>query len=71
MLCKYKIPPGKKHYACMLDLLARAGLVEEAYHLIGSISPEQGLLVWVAFLAGCHDHQKVRRCSLDKLQQVR
>ncbi|XP_015892169.3 putative pentatricopeptide repeat-containing protein At3g25060, mitochondrial [Ziziphus jujuba] len=59
MLCKYKIPPGEKHYACMVDLLARAGLVEEAYDLIGSISTEPGLPVWVALLAGCHNCQKV------------
>lgn len=59
MVREYKIPPGEKHYACMVDLLARAGLVEEAYELIRSMSTEPGIPVWVALLAGCHTRGKV------------
>lgn len=59
MVREYKIPPGEKHYACMVDLLARAGLVEEAYELIRSMSTEPGIPVWVALLAGCHNRGKV------------
>ncbi|KAL6271181.1 hypothetical protein ACE6H2_028092 [Prunus campanulata] len=59
MVNKYKIPPGEKHFACMVDLLARAGRVEEAYELIDSMNTEPGIAVWVALLAGCHKHRKL------------
>ncbi|PRQ25491.1 putative tetratricopeptide-like helical domain-containing protein [Rosa chinensis] len=59
MVAKYKIPPGEKHYACMVDLLARSGRVEEASELIASMNTEPGLAVWVALLAGCHNHRKL------------
>ncbi|CAB4291229.1 unnamed protein product [Prunus armeniaca] len=59
MVRKYMIPPGEKHFACMVDLLARAGRVEEAYELIDSMNTEPGIAVWVALLAGCHNHRKL------------
>ncbi|XP_050363800.1 putative pentatricopeptide repeat-containing protein At3g25060, mitochondrial [Argentina anserina] len=59
MVTKYKMPPGEKHYACMVDLLARSGRVEEASELIASMNTEPRLPVWVALLAGCHNHRKL------------
>jgi len=59
MVSKYKIPPAEKHYACMVDLLARAGRVEEARELIDSMNTEPGLAVWVALLAGCCKNGKL------------
>ncbi|KAL6214343.1 hypothetical protein ACLB2K_013777 [Fragaria x ananassa] len=59
MVTKYKIFPGEKHYACMVDLLARSGRVEEASELIASMNTKPGLAVWVALLAGCHNHRKL------------
>ncbi|KAL2556991.1 putative pentatricopeptide repeat-containing protein [Forsythia ovata] len=58
MLTKYKIQPSEKHYACLVDLLARAGQVEEAQNVINSMTCEPGMAVWVALLAGCHNHKK-------------
>ncbi|PON59390.1 Tetratricopeptide-like helical domain containing protein [Trema orientale] len=59
MQSEFKILPGEKHYLCMVDLLARAGQVEEAYQLMGSMSTEPGLPIWVALLAGCYNHGKL------------
>ncbi|KAL4378746.1 hypothetical protein GQ457_02G004490 [Hibiscus cannabinus] len=59
MVNEYKIQPTEKHYACMVDLLARAGLVEDAYKLIGSMNNEPGAAVWVALLSGCCNHGKL------------
>ncbi|EXB99118.1 hypothetical protein L484_007026 [Morus notabilis] len=56
MHTEYKIIAEEKHYLCMVDLLARAGKVEEAYELIGSMNILPGLPVWVALLAGCYNH---------------
>ncbi|EOX93881.1 hypothetical protein QUC31_004334 [Theobroma cacao] len=58
MVSEYKIQPTEKHYVCMVDLLARSGLLEEAYKLIDSMKNEPGLAVWVALLSGCCNHGK-------------
>lgn len=58
MVNNYNIQPTEKHYACMVDLLARAGLVEDAYKLIVSMNNEPGASVWVALLSGCCNHGK-------------
>ncbi|WCJ38020.1 Tetratricopeptide repeat (TPR)-like superfamily protein [Euphorbia peplus] len=59
MVSEYKIEPHEKHYACMVDLLSRAGRVEEAYQLIESMHIEPGLAIWVALLSGCHNCRKL------------
>ncbi|PKI76764.1 hypothetical protein CRG98_002750 [Punica granatum] len=56
MTAKYKIKPAEKHCACIVDLLARAGKVKEALHMINSMDTEPGLAVWVALLSGCYNH---------------
>ncbi|KAF5784752.1 putative tetratricopeptide-like helical domain superfamily [Helianthus annuus] len=58
MVDVYNIEPVDKHYACMADLLARGGHVEEAYDLIRSMKTEPGLAFWVALLSGCYNHGK-------------
>ncbi|GLU07941.1 hypothetical protein SLE2022_248790 [Rubroshorea leprosula] len=58
MVSEYNIQPIEKHYVCMVDLLARAGEVVEAYELIGSMKTKPGLAIWVALLSGCHNHGK-------------
>ncbi|KAK9282538.1 hypothetical protein L1049_005459 [Liquidambar formosana] len=58
MVTEFKIQPREKHYACMVDLLARAGKVEEAHKMIDSITNEPGIAVWVALLSGCCNHRK-------------
>lgn len=59
MMREFGIEPGEKHYTCMVDLLARADHVEEAYELINSMKREPGIAVWVALLSGCHNHKKL------------
>lgn len=46
----YKIDPSPDHYACMVDLLGRAGLLNEAVNLINSMSVEPHAGVWGALL---------------------
>lgn len=49
----YGVPRVADHYTCMVDLLGRAGLIEEAYDVIKTmpISPHAG--VWGALLGAC------------------
>ncbi|XP_059660154.1 putative pentatricopeptide repeat-containing protein At3g25060, mitochondrial [Cornus florida] len=58
MLREFRIQPSEKHYACMVDLLARRGKVEEARQLVDSMTSEPGVAVWVALLSGSLNHGK-------------
>ncbi|PKU71387.1 pentatricopeptide repeat-containing protein DOT4, chloroplastic [Dendrobium catenatum] len=49
----YRVCPSKEHYACMVDLLARAGRVREAYEFISRSNLEFDGSVWGALLAAC------------------
>ncbi|MED6124852.1 hypothetical protein PIB30_062866 [Stylosanthes scabra] len=51
----YKIEPKVEHYGCMVDLLARAGLVESSEDLIRMV-PDAGSALWGALLSGCRTH---------------
>ncbi|XP_059297651.1 pentatricopeptide repeat-containing protein At5g59600 [Lycium ferocissimum] len=53
---KYAIKPRLEHFACMVDLLGRAGKLDEAYNLIQSMSIEPDLFVWGALLGACRQH---------------
>lgn len=55
----YGIEPKLEHYGCMVDLLARNGLLEEAQGLIKSMPMEPDALVWGALMAGCKLHRNV------------
>ncbi|KAJ7947616.1 Pentatricopeptide repeat-containing protein [Quillaja saponaria] len=56
---KYKIAPRLEHYACMVDLLGRAGKLYEAYDTIKSMPIEPDLFVWGALLAASRNHGHV------------
>ncbi|XP_059625712.1 pentatricopeptide repeat-containing protein At5g66520-like [Cornus florida] len=53
---KYGFSPGVKHYTCMIDLLARAGCLEDAFKCIKEIPFEPTTAMWGALLAGCRAH---------------
>ncbi|XP_019245387.1 PREDICTED: pentatricopeptide repeat-containing protein At1g06145 [Nicotiana attenuata] len=49
----YGIVPEMEHYGCMVDLLCKAGLPEEALEIIRSMRMEPNAVVWGALLGGC------------------
>ncbi|XP_043717752.1 putative pentatricopeptide repeat-containing protein At3g49142 [Telopea speciosissima] len=53
MTGKYRMVPRIEHYACMVDLLGRAGHVDEAYGFIKQMSTEPNERVWGALLSAC------------------
>jgi pentatricopeptide repeat protein len=53
----YSISPRIEHYGCMVDLLSRAGLLEEAHQLIGDMPMLANAVVWGARLGGCKIHR--------------
>ncbi|KAK7245797.1 hypothetical protein RIF29_40647 [Crotalaria pallida] len=55
----YNEEPDTKHYGCMVDLLGRAGLLEEAEELIKSMPMEADIVIWGTLLAACRTHGNV------------
>ncbi|KAL0559867.1 hypothetical protein IC582_000247 [Cucumis melo] len=55
----FGITPGAEHYACMVDLLGRAGRLNEAMELIKSMSMEPTAVVWVALLSASRIHANI------------
>ncbi|KAM7250717.1 hypothetical protein ACFE04_022600 [Oxalis oulophora] len=53
MFKDYNFIPSMKHYACMVDLLARAGRLEEAWDFIQNMPVEPDVSLFGAFLHGC------------------
>eukprot|EP01018_Ginkgo_biloba_P018625 Gb_23678 [translate_table: standard] len=52
----YGITPSEEHYACMVDLLGRAGHLEKARVFIENMPVEPGPSVWGALLGACRIH---------------
>eukprot|EP01018_Ginkgo_biloba_P030650 Gb_26653 [translate_table: standard] len=52
----YFITPRLEHYACMVDLLGRAGYLYEAQNFIEKMPIEPDAYVWGAFLGACRIH---------------
>lgn len=67
----HRIAPTIQHYGCIADLLARAGLVREAYKLVVAMPIEPNAVVWRTLLAACRVHgdlelgERIRRRLLD------
>jgi pentatricopeptide repeat protein len=55
----YSISPRVEHYACIVDLLGRAGNLQEAYDFIKEIPFEPGPVVWGGLLGACRIHSNV------------
>ncbi|KAK1415323.1 hypothetical protein QVD17_31102 [Tagetes erecta] len=55
----YMIEPTVQHYACMVDILGRAGLFDEAERLITNMPMDPDVFVWGALLGACQMHGNV------------
>ncbi|MBA0717288.1 hypothetical protein Golax_005122, partial [Gossypium laxum] len=55
----HKLRPRIEHYGCMVDLLGRAGLLEEAKGLIELMPVKPNAVVWGALLNACQIHKNV------------
>ncbi|KAK1419903.1 hypothetical protein QVD17_29337 [Tagetes erecta] len=66
MLKYFGVEPKLEHFSCLIDLLSRAGHLDEAYKIIVSMpfSPTSG--IWGSLLSGCRIH---RRLDMIKLIQ--
>lgn len=60
MIHDCKITPKLEHYACMVDLLARAGKLEKAYNFITKMPIKPDATIWGSLLCGCRIHRDVK-----------
>ncbi|KAK7367437.1 hypothetical protein VNO80_09449 [Phaseolus coccineus] len=59
MLKQLQIIPHVDHYTCIIDLLGRAGRLNDAYNLIRSMPITPNHAVWGALLGACVIHENV------------
>nr|CAD1819192.1 unnamed protein product [Ananas comosus var. bracteatus] len=55
----YSLRPTVEHYTCIVDLLGRAGYLDQASEFIMNMDVEPNADVWAALLSACRIHQNV------------
>ncbi|XP_015873075.2 pentatricopeptide repeat-containing protein At5g15300 [Ziziphus jujuba] len=70
---EYNIEANIKHYGCMVDILGRAGLLNEAFEFIDMMEIEPNAIIWRTLLGACRIHGNVElaRCANAQLLKLR
>lgn len=55
----HRIEPTMEQYGCVVDLLARAGRVNDAYSFVTSMPVEANANIWGTLLGACRNHHEV------------
>ncbi|XP_077243444.1 pentatricopeptide repeat-containing protein At1g08070, chloroplastic-like [Tasmannia lanceolata] len=55
----YGMEPKVEHYGCLVDLLGRAGRLDEAKNVIETMPMEPNPALWGSLLAACRIHRRV------------
>ncbi|XP_060184951.1 pentatricopeptide repeat-containing protein At4g13650-like [Lycium barbarum] len=68
----HEVYPDRRHYSCMVDLLGRAGLVNEAEELLNHASSTGDSVMWSSLLRSCriHQNENVGRRAAKKLMDL-
>ncbi|OMP08596.1 hypothetical protein COLO4_06304 [Corchorus olitorius] len=64
MRSDYCITPTIEHYSCMVDLLGRAGYLDEAWDFIQSMPLKPDATIWGALLGSCRIHKNLRLAEI-------
>ncbi|KAG7545576.1 Pentatricopeptide repeat [Arabidopsis suecica] len=57
MIHRYGFEPSVKHYACVVDILGRAGHLQRALQFIEAMPVQPGPSVWETLLGACRIHK--------------
>ncbi|GMN38438.1 hypothetical protein TIFTF001_007659 [Ficus carica] len=57
MINEFGIAPKVEHYACMVDVLSRAGKLREAKEFIESATIDHGMYLWRILLSACRNYR--------------
>jgi pentatricopeptide repeat protein len=68
----YSVVPSGEHYACLVSLFGRCGMLEDAYELIKSMPGKPHPGAWGALLGGCklHDDIELGKIAAKKLFEI-
>ncbi|XVE63001.1 hypothetical protein DITRI_Ditri06bG0164800 [Diplodiscus trichospermus] len=63
------IIPRAEHYACVVDMLGRAGLLKEAKTIVEGLPTKPDVLIWQALLGACsiHGDSEMGKYAADQL----
>lgn len=64
MVSDYSIMPQIEHYGCMVDLLGRAGLLEQAVDFVRQMPIEPDVVIWAALLGACRTYKNIELAEL-------
>lgn len=64
MLDDWNVEPNVHHYSCMVDLLGRAGLIQEAWELIEEMPFDATASMWGSLLGSCRIHGNLELAEL-------
>ncbi|KAF8021312.1 hypothetical protein BT93_G1676 [Corymbia citriodora subsp. variegata] len=59
MIDDYSLVPQMEHYGCMVDLLARAGLLVQAVEFVDRMPIKADAVIWATLLGACRLHKNV------------
>lgn len=59
MQSEHGIEPTVQHYSCMVDLMGRAGMLQEAYDLVTSMPVTLKDVAWRSLLSACKAHHNL------------
>ncbi|XP_068659536.1 pentatricopeptide repeat-containing protein At5g19020, mitochondrial [Aristolochia californica] len=63
---EYDIEPNIKHYGCMVDLLGKAGQLDEAEMLIEEMPMRTDVVIWGSLLGACRTHGNLEKAKKAK-----
>lgn len=55
----HKTPPSIEHYACHIDLLGRAGKVEDACDVVSTMPMNPSMKIWSSLVSACKLHGRL------------
>ncbi|GJR60681.1 pentatricopeptide repeat-containing protein [Tanacetum coccineum] len=72
MVRDYGITPELVHYACLVDLLARGGLLDEAKDVIDTMPMEPDASIWRALIGACriYSNTHMAKTAFEKLIEL-
>lgn len=72
MRLEHRIMPNAQHYGCMVDLMSRAGKLNEAYEMIRSMPMGPTDVAWRCLLSACkvHGNLELAECVTKNLKQL-
>ncbi|XVE89060.1 hypothetical protein DITRI_Ditri19aG0120100 [Diplodiscus trichospermus] len=71
MVDDYSIEPQIEHYGCMVNLLARAGLLPQALDFVKKMPIEADAVIWAALLGACRVYKHVEFAELALEQLIK